>query len=194
MSIFYSNTAVFPIAPLMGYSPASDRERLVLHICKGGVVDRVVDQLYGKRVHRTLSVTYAWDDGTGKVIAPLAPIFAKAKNICVVSDISPYGLVALNNVSALLNKVGARWRYLGITDQWFRIIPKSQRESWIDSRRIPLPGEMQHITSTRFMKTLKANQLGDRCQSIIESGYVLELEAFLCPNLRSALRRILRSI
>ncbi|MBC7835656.1 MAG: hypothetical protein H7Y88_11235 [Phycisphaerales bacterium] len=181
------------VRPLMGCSPSAGKEELVVHVCKGGdSAGRLVDQLYSKREQRAISLTYGWDDGSGRVIKPLADLFAKAKYVHVLADMSPYGLGALQNVVDLLDRVGARWRHVGITDVWFGAVPAATRESWIESRCFPLPEEMRGLSPRRVARLASADRVGSRCRAIIRTGLVLELEAFLHPEYRAGLRRVLR--
>src|SRR5262245_16063080 len=87
-----------PIVPLMGYSPSVTKERFLLHVCKGGDVGRVVDVLYSTTAQAGVSVTYAWDNGDDQCLEPLKTLFERAREVHVVSDVSPYGVAALQRV------------------------------------------------------------------------------------------------
>ncbi|HYE62762.1 MAG TPA: hypothetical protein VD997_12270 [Phycisphaerales bacterium] len=181
----------FPITPLMTYSPSPEAERVVLHVCKmGRAVDAALECLYDAPARPHITTTSAWDDGTGRSIEPLASVFANAPIVHVLSDLSPYGLIAAFNAAELLTRAGATWKFLGITERWFDAIPQRDRQKWLESRRIPLPREMQ-VALKQLQPVPPLKDFAEQTMVLATNGFVLELEAFLWPEHRDRLMAVI---
>lgn len=183
---------LFQLRSCMGYSPAAGESRLVIHACKGGVVGEYTSLLFGQTAPRDVSLTFAWDDGSGEAIRPLASVFAQARHVFILSDASPYGVVALYNMTKVLRSASVTWTSLGIDDSWLSGIVSPDYSSLISKLCIPTPQDMRNI-SIKQLKEMGIGQLGTTCEEIIKSGRVLELEAFINSELRIAIAALLRS-
>jgi hypothetical protein len=154
------------------------------------------------------NVTYVRlrDWGEGRLFEAIGPVLARARRVYWMADLSPFGAMMGVLVIETLAKVGARGRFLGISDSWLDALGRARGcEAWVE----PVPevgaggprvGIELSAAELRFARRIfrespeLAELYGPRCTRMLLDGTSLELEAFCHEPARRVISGLLKKL
>jgi hypothetical protein len=174
------------------YLPAKSSDYIV-HICKGGsLIDRIASVLLQDYKGKPLSLSYAWDDGSGSCLRGLISPFSDAKAVLIFADLDVHGIISIKNLLTMRSRHSVCLSFVGICDAWLAETHVGRQATETYEAAMPLEPSALRQTLRELDSSIEVQQIfGPKCCDLVRQGYALNIEAFANPYLVKYMRKLL---